>query len=228
MRIPLRSHRMSGYTLIELLVVLAIIAILAIAAVSTIGDRPGAAVRSVLDEVEGVLSAAHKRTTSTPGDITLQTDGVWGSTINPTILTFTGANAPSDSFRYVTGSREYGYAGIPCGTNWADLAITSLQGVPPTDAEPFLGALATPLFTGGPNPVVAKVPPVATDPPPTVPFVINGYSKRYSRGFYIAVVGMRNGIPINGGPVGVLVVPAGGNSVYKFYRSNSAETWRRL
>lgn len=217
MRTPLHSNRMSGYTLIELLVVLAIIAILAIAAVSTVGDRPGGAVRSVLDEVEGVLSAAHKRTTSTTGDITLITSGVWGSTADPTILTFTGANAPSDSFRFVTGSREYGYAGIPCGTDWADAAITSLQLVPPTNAGPFKDALSRPLFTGAANPAAAGVP-----------FVINGYSKRYSQGFYIAVVGMRNGVPIASGPVGVLVVPGGGNSVYKFYRSNSAESWRRL
>lgn len=225
MRTPHHSNRISGYTLIELLVVLAIIAILAIAAVSTIGDRPGGAVRSVLDEVEGVLSAAHKRTTSTTGDITLITSGVWGSTVDPTILSFTGANAPGDSFRYVTGSREYGYAGIPCGTDWADAAITSLKTVTPTNADPFLDALSRPLFTGAANPAAATVPPA---PPAAAPFVINGYSKRFSQGFYIAVVGMRNGIPIGSGPVGVLVVPGGGNSVYKFYRSNSAESWRRL
>lgn len=213
-----RSHPIGvrGYSLIELLVVLAIISILSIAAVTTVGNRPAGAVRAVMDEVEGVLAAAHKRTASSPGDITLTTDGVWGNTANPTILTFTGANAPGDSFRYVSGSRVYDYAGIACGTNWADGAITSLRGVTPTNRDPFLDALTRPLFTGALNPGAGT------------PFAINGYSKRFSQGFYIAVVGMRGGSPFTSGPVGVIVVPGGGNSIYKFYRANSTDTWRRL
>lgn len=217
--------RTSGYSLIELLVVLAIVAILAIAAVTTIGDRPAGAVRAVMDQLEGVLVAAHKRTTSSPGDVTLSTNGVWGSTVNPATLTFTGANAPADSFRYVRGSREYDYAGIACGTDWADGAIASLKGVTPTDKDPFLDALNHPLFTGEANPAAPTVPPA---PPANPPFVINGFSKRFDQGFYIAVVGMRGGVPMASGPVGVIVVPAGGNSIYKFYRTNSTETWRRL
>jgi prepilin-type N-terminal cleavage/methylation domain-containing protein len=206
-----------GYSLIELLVVLAIVAILAIAAVTTIGNRPAGAVRGVMDEIEGVLSAAHKRTTSAPVDVALTTNGVWGSTVNPTTLTFSGASAPADSFLYARGSREYDYAGIACGTDWANGAITSLQGVAPTNKDPFLDALTRPLFTGSLNP-----------PAGGLPFAVNGYSKRFSQGFYVAIVGMRNGVPISGGPVGVLVVPGGGNSIYKFYRTSSADTWRRL
>jgi len=214
-----RSHpiRSLGFSLIELLVVLAIVAILAVVSVTTIGNRPASGVRAVMDEIEGVLSAAHKRTTSAPGDVALSTNGVWGSTINPATLTFTGANAPGDSFQYVRGSREYDYAGIACGTTWADSAITSLKAVKPTDADPFLDALTRPLFTGAANPSIGGVP-----------FAVNGYSKRFSQGFYVAIVGMRDGNPVTGGPVGVLVVPGGGNSIYKFYRSNSTETWRRL
>jgi prepilin-type N-terminal cleavage/methylation domain-containing protein len=208
------QHGARGYSLIELLVVLAIISVLSIAAVTTVGNRPAGAVRAVMDEVEGVLAAAHKRTASSPGDITLITGGVWGSTAS---LTFTGANAPGDSFQYVSGTRVYDYAGIACGTNWADGAIASLRGVVPTNQDPFLDALSRPLFTGSANPGATGVP-----------FVINGYSKRFSQGFYIAVVGMRGGTAFTSGPVGVIVVPGGGNAIYKFYRGNSTETWRRL
>jgi prepilin-type N-terminal cleavage/methylation domain-containing protein len=204
-----------GFSLIELLLVLAIMSILAIASVSALGNRPASAVHSVMDEIEGVLSAAHKQTTATQGDITLTTDGIWGSTVTPATLTFTGALAPSDSFRYVDRSREYGYAGIACGTNWEAGAIASLKTVPPADAgalkDVFQDALSNPLFTGG----------VHTS-------VINGYSKRFSQGFYVAVVGLRSGAPVTSGPVGVLVVPRDGNSIYKFYRGNAAESWRRL
>lgn len=222
MRTRCHSSPVSGYTLIELLVVLSIISILAIASVSTFGNRPAGAVRGVMDEIEGVISAAHKRTISSTIDVVLTTNGVWGSTVNPTTLMFTGANGTADSFMFVRGSRDYDYAGVDCGAGWADAAIASLKGVSPTDSGPFLDALARPLFTGTLNPIAAPTP---TDP---APYVINGYSKRFNQGFYIAVVGIRDGNPVSGGPVGVLVVPGGGNSIYKFYRSNSAETWRRL
>lgn len=201
-----------GYSLIEVLVVLAIVAILAIAAVSMVGNRQAVAVRAVMDQVEGVLAAAHKQA-STGADVTLSTDGVWG---NSTFLTYTGALAPADSFRYVLRSREYDYAGIACGTGWADGAIASLKTVAPTNAAPFLGALDLPLFTGAANPTAAT---------------INGYNKRYNQGFYIAIVGLRGStppIPVSSGPVGVIVVPGGGGSIYKFYRASSAEAWRRL
>lgn len=212
MNMKCHPNKATGYSLIELLVVLAIITILAIAAVSVVGNRQAVAVRAVMDQVEGVLAAAHKQA-STGADVTLSTDGVWG---NSTFLTYTGALAPADSFRYVLRSREYDYAGIACGTTWADDAITSLKKVAPTDTAPFLGALDLPLFTGAANPTAA---------------MINGYNKRYNQGFYIAIVGLRGStppIPVISGPVGVIVVPAGSGSIYKFYRSNSADTWRRL
>jgi hypothetical protein len=105
--------------------------------------------------------------------------------------------------------------------------ITSLQGTVATlrgvaaasvatSKDPFVDALNRSLFTGAPNPGAGA------------PYVINGYNKRFSQGFYIAVVGMRGGAPFSSGPAGVIVVPGGGNSIYKFYRANSTETWRRL
>lgn len=203
----------SGYSLIELLLVLVIVGILVVASVQMIGNRPATAVHSIMDELEGVISAAHKGTTSTLGDITLTATGNW-TAATPATLTYTGASGPSSNFVYTPTSRDHQYAGIDCGSGWSDDAITSLQGVVPFSADAtFLAALApsAQLFKAG-------------NPAP----VINGYSKRANSGFYIAVVGLRGGVPVTSGPVGVLVMPAGSGTIYKFYRSNSAESWRRL
>lgn len=203
--------RASGYTLIELLVVLVIVGILAIASVQMIGNRPASAVHGVMDQLEGVLAAAHKGTTSTLGDITLTATGNW-TAATPATLTYTGASGPGDAFVYTPTSRDHQYAGIDCGTGWSDNAIASLGTVPPfsTDAT-FKAALGA-----GSNLFVSHTA------------VINGYSKRANSGFFIAVVGLRGGVPVDSGPVGVLVMPAGSGTIYKFFRTNSAEPWRRL
>lgn len=208
--------RASGYTLIELLVVLVIVGILAIASVQMIGNRPASAVHAVMDQLEGVIAAAHKGTTSTLGDITLTASGDW-TAATPATLTYTGASGPGDAFVYTPTSRDHQYAAIDCGSGWSDIAIASLKDQPPfapvspATTTPFLDALSNQLFKSG-------------TPAP----VINGYSKRANSGFYIAVVGIRNGVPVDSGPVGVLVMPAGSGTIYKFFRTNSAEPWRRL
>ncbi|HEX9080661.1 MAG TPA: prepilin-type N-terminal cleavage/methylation domain-containing protein [Holophagaceae bacterium] len=206
-----------GYTLIELLVVLVIVGVLAIASVQMIGNRPASSVRSLMDELEGVIAAAHKSTTSTLGDITLTASGNW-TAATPATLTYTGATGQADQFVYNPSSRVLQYAAIDCGSGWSNDARDSLAGVVPFSTTPaasntFLAAIASSaqLFKSG-------------NPAP----VINGYSKTANSGFYIAVVGMRNGAPISGGPVGFLVMPAGSGTVYKFYRSSSADSWRRL
>lgn len=203
--------RASGYTLIELIVVLVIVGILGITAVQMIGDRPASAVHSVMDQLEGVISAAHKGTSSTLGDITLTATGNWTAS-TPATLTYTGASSTADLFVYTPTSRDCQYAGVDCGNGWADNAIASLLTVPPfstdTNFKDALGANGN-LFANHPA-------------------VINGYSKRANQGFYIAVVGIRSGVPVDSGPVGVLVMPAGSGTIYKFFRTNSAESWRRL
>jgi prepilin-type N-terminal cleavage/methylation domain-containing protein len=203
--------RASGYTLIELLVVLVIVGILAIASVQMIGNRPASAVHGVMDQLEGVIAAAHKGTTATLGDITLTATGNW-TTATPATLTYTGASGPGDNFVFTPTSRDHQYAGVDCGSGWSDNAIASLVTFPPFSTDPnFKAALGSSgeLFKTGTA-------------------VINGYSKRANTGFYIAVVGLRGGVPIDSGPVGVLVMPAGSGTVYKFFRTNSAEPWRRL
>ncbi|GLH70052.1 hypothetical protein GETHPA_15850 [Geothrix rubra] len=203
--------RASGYTLIELLVVLVIVGILAIASVQMIGNRPASAVHGVMDQLEGVIAAAHKGTTATLGDITLTATGNW-TAATPATLTYTGSTGPADNFVFTPTSRDHQYAGVDCGTGWSDNAIASLVTFPPFATDPTFGAALganSNLFKSGTA-------------------VINGYSKRANKGFFIAVVGLRNGVPVDSGPVGVLVMPAGSGTVYKFFRTNSAEPWRRL
>ena len=212
-------HRDNGYTLIELLVVLVIVGVLAIASVMMIGNRPASAVHGLLDNLEGVLATAQKGSTATLGDITLTATGNWTSS-TPAKLTFTGASGTADAFTYDPHSRTQQYAGIDCGTGWADLAAASLatafdaQKAGITDVNfltNFKAALdpSANLFKSGSA-------------------VINGYSKRANVGFYIAVVGLRNGTPVSGGPVGILVMPAGSGTIYKYFRTSSADPWRRL
>ncbi len=78
MKFPSRPQR--GYSMVELLVVLAIVAILGIAGVSMLGNRPTVAVRSNLDEIEGVIMGAQKLSMARGGaDVYLVADGVWDS-----------------------------------------------------------------------------------------------------------------------------------------------------
>jgi prepilin-type N-terminal cleavage/methylation domain-containing protein len=68
-----------GYTLIELFVVLAIVGILAVVGVSMMGNRQTAAVRTLMDQVEGAITNAQQLATATNRDVALDTWGAWSS-----------------------------------------------------------------------------------------------------------------------------------------------------
>ena len=94
----------------------------------------------------------------------------------------------------------------------ARLAAADLADVDPVRSQPdFVAALQNRLFTGGDNHVI-----------------VNGLTKRFERGFSIVVVGISGGNPRPKGPVGVIVVPANSSSIYKFYKAEGEDTWRRL
>lgn len=224
MKRPMDANR--GFTLVETLVVLAILTILAIVGISQLGSKPNAAVKATLEEIEGVLYAAHKMAVSTGSDVTLTSNGVWvPGTSNPMTLTYTGAT-PSEVFRYRVDPatkavpREQLHAGVVSGDlGWYTTALGStpaLNTIVPGNAEPFLSALKDTnlLFKGTLNTVT-----------------INGSNKRFVQAFSVVVVGARAGQPIKNGPVGVIVVTANGSSIYKFYNSGLADgdgQWRRL
>jgi prepilin-type N-terminal cleavage/methylation domain-containing protein len=75
----LHARKAQGYSMVEILVVLAIFGILSIVGVSMIGNRQGASVRSLLDELEGALTNARMEATSTGRDVAIETWGTWSS-----------------------------------------------------------------------------------------------------------------------------------------------------
>lgn len=232
------SHRLHrGYSLIELLVVLVIVGILAMVGVSMIGDRPTSAVRSVMDELEGTLSQAQKTASLTSQDVYLSTSGTW---VGGNLLLDGRALSPSVSFPPAAGdlvagdgtkrvgsnsecfrslyprSRDHLSAGVDTAS-WYSTALggaSDLKDVEPVKSSTELvNALASGnrLFTGSDHYAI-----------------VNGLTKRFEGGFSVAVVGLRDGQPIVGGPVGVIVVPANSTAIYKFYKSSNGSGWRRL
>ena len=217
-----------GYSLIELLVVLAIVAVLTIVGITMIQNRQSGSVREVMDELEGVLTNAQVTSQVRLGDVDIVTSGTWmGTGANTLFLTYNDSTGKtSEAFRshFAEAQRSHMQAGIETvGLGWYNTALGAVPGlvsVAPGNAEPFLTALGNPLFSG------ATLP---TPPPPNPPTVsVNGTNKRFTRGFYIAVVGLRGNRTYEGAPVGLLVVPNNGTGVYKFYKGPAETTWRRM
>jgi len=227
-----------GFSLIEMLVVLVIAGILATVGVVTIGGRRGNAVRSVLDEVEGVIVSAQKGTIAAVRDIYLCSDGAWMAEtlildgrplrLPPVTATPPGLSdlAPgtdakregssSECFRSrATRDRDHMSAGIAVGNVWYAAALggsPALETVTPISGmADFTDAMTRPLFTGALNSVV-----------------VNGQTKRFMTGFCVVVVGLSNGIPMPNGAVGVLVVPQNSSSVFKYYKAEDSTVWRKL
>ena len=237
------DRRCRGYSLIELLVVLAIVG--ALAWVGALSFRPNStdAVRSEMAEIEGVLTNAQNAADLSTQDIYVSTTGNWidGSFIldaRPFVTTGTNAvssppsttttppqatpgnttyriGAVSECFRslYPQHARVDLSAGVDT-TTWYGTALNGagpLAGTPVANLANFALALGNPLCTGVLNSVV-----------------MNRANRQFNTGFYIAVVGLSGGAPIPGGPVGVIVVPAGSANVYKFFKPNGSNTWGRL
>jgi prepilin-type N-terminal cleavage/methylation domain-containing protein len=243
-------RRCRGYSLTELLVVLAIVGILAGVGVTMIGNKPSSSVRSVMDELEGVLLSAHQMASTTGRDVFIGTQGDWsgtsatplglayraGGTLNLTAAEITAALVQSESFHVArimragvpSGlQREHANGGVVVsGSGWwasAQMGNKDIATVAPFNdaASGFLGIIADDttnnLFKGGANLGSAR---------------ISGASRRFTTTFWIGIVGLADGVPISGGPMGLLVVQANGATVYKFYnpgiRSGGDGNWRRL
>ena len=232
------KRKNGGYSLIEMLVVLAIIGVLGIVGVSMIGNRPSGAVRGILDELEGVLASAHKRAVATGQDVVITTTGDW-AVPNVMTMTFTGA-AGNEGFTLAFGStggvpdrilREHLHAGVVTAaqTGWwatAQGSTTDINSVHPFDTagtgfHPATGSSillddTLNLFQGGTSVGTVR---------------ISGTNKRFTTTCWIKVVGITNGVPIPGGPMGAIVIQANGGTVYKFYNSGTRDgdgIWRKM
>lgn len=240
-------QRCRGYSLAELLVVLVIVGILAAVGVTMLGNRPAGGVRTILDELEGELMAAHKDAVATGRDVFIGTMGDWedsslilgyrpGTTnITATELTGTLLTDPN-SFRVSTG-REHMHAGIvtPNGTakNWWNttmkIAANGKQNDDITKFPPFNDA------TSGFQGILTDTANLFQGSSTVGTARISGASKRFLPTFWIGVVGVTrsgtNSYPLPGGPMGVLVVQTNGGTVYKFYNpgvNDGDGHWRRI
>lgn len=228
MRRPSRrsSNRSSGFSFPELIVVLAIIGALSVAGYMYMVDNRAPAVKAILEEVEGVLVAAQRNTMSGTGDVVVIAQGTWQGTTPTTVFRLDGRRfnpaltggvydrprigSMSEVFtsNFVT-DRRHQLAGVDT-SGGADYTTAIAGSVPALSAE-MSGVLGTPLCMGVDNNVV-----------------VNGYTKRFTTGFYVAVVGLKNGSPIPNGPVGLIVVPTNSAGIYKYFKADGDTTWRRL
>jgi len=237
-----------GFSLIEMLVVLTIVTILVVAGVAYMGDRNGAAVRSIMDELEGNLSLAQKGTIVTTKDVYVTTDGTWadGTLIldgrplilpvppatppaTPVVWPATGDLTPGDNskrqgsdsevFRADRRQRDYRSAGVDVNNTWYSIALGSCS------------SLATVAPINGQSSFVAALSnPLFTGTANSV--VINGQTQRFTTGFCIVVVSITarptGPVPVPNGPIGVIVVPQNSSTIYKFYKPDGANnSWRR-
>lgn len=222
-----RQSRLSaGYSLPEAIVVLAIVGALAVAGYLVMSDNRAPAVKSIIEEIEGVLVSAQRNTLSGTGDVVLISRGIWKGANEAASLLIDGrrfdpvatgdvynrarVGSPVEVFRSMFyRERRHQVAGVD--TSGGSDYLTAIGSAVPNLSSDLAAALATPLCPGTDNNVV-----------------INGYTKRFSSGFYIAVIGLRNGSPVPNGPVGLLVVPANSTGIFKFYKAENDTTWRRM
>ncbi len=249
MKHPLNPQK--GYSLIELLVVLVIVGILTTLGISMLGNNSGAAVRGLMDEIEGTLLSANKLASATGKDVAIVTKGDWTSTTSPLIMAFGDASLTSaqilangataaESFQIArSGSvvkREHLNAGVAAGgTTWwatANLPAGGRQNIDITTVAPFTAAASTTgLLAGGFKTSLTTTNLLfqgGTTPNLTT---ISGYNKRFNSTFWIPIVGMRNGQAIAGGPMGLIFVQNNGSTIYKFFNAGSRDgdgQWRRI
>jgi prepilin-type N-terminal cleavage/methylation domain-containing protein len=248
------GHRSRGYSLVELLIVLVIAGILAMLGVYSLRPKTTDAVRSVMSEIEGVLLNAQNSAYLSTQDIYITAKGDWvtappgnliidGRPLNtavvglppylPTSPILTPGSAtnrlgsPSECFQslYTQNVRDHLSAGVDDTGAWY---TTALGGAAPLSALPFFANNAT--FSTGmtTNFAAAMNNPLCNNGGVQTPVVFSGISRQFLSGFSIVVVGLNGGTAVANGPIGVIVVPAGGANIYKYFKPNGSNTWGRM
>jgi type II secretory pathway pseudopilin PulG len=245
--------------MIELLLVIVIVGILAVAGVSMLGNRTGSGVRQVLDSVEGSLAEAHKASVATGRDTALISWGNW-TAANPLVLAYgdaslttaqiqTTANGllanppvlPSPTtlpysqtvavpFFYQQADRTESTAHIALAGSgdWGTAMLPTPAGKQNQDITTVAPFLAGQPFNG----MVVDANNLCTGALPNQGFLISGFTQRFNTAFIVEVVAtVGNGVVLAGGAMGLIVVQANGNSIYKFYNPGilyGDGKWRKI
>lgn len=254
----LHARKTQGYSLIELLVVLAILGFLSIVGVATLGNRRGASVRSLLDEMEGALSNARAAAVATSRDTALDCWGNW-STATPAVLAFGDASIsdtviqsiatgllantePSPTipygatvavpFHYMANDATQSRARVVVfgSTDWALTMSATSSGAVNEDITTVAPFNGSGIMSGYLTSTNNFFNPSLTNGINRQ--VVSGNNQRFTTTLFIEIVGTSpSGGPLPGGPMGVLIMQANGASIYKFYNPGVLEgdgQWRRI
>lgn|GEM_PF-860560 len=118
--------RQAAFSLMELLVILAIIGILSVGSAFLINSNQSGAVRSLMDELEGIVSNAHQAAVATGKDIALVSWGEW----NP--------NNPTDNPMRIAFGDALLCEGTGSDTNFITIGESILAGTIPSEDSPVL------------------------------------------------------------------------------------------
>jgi type II secretory pathway pseudopilin PulG len=237
---------------VEVLVVLAIFGILSVVGVYMLGNRQGAAVRSVLDEVEGALNNARAEAMATGRDVAIETWGTWTNG-TPLVLAYGDfaltQNAGGDELP-TQAKRLLANQGPDPAVPYSQTVTVPFHFLPndPTQSRACVvvagvdagnwAAAMTATGSGAANvDITTKDPFLAGDPMVgmivnannlfqngTTQAVISGSNQRFTTNFIIQIVGTSpDAGALPGSPMGLIVVLANGSSVYKFYNPGARE-----
>ena len=209
----------SGFTLIELLVVVTILGILAVVGVNMIGNRRAAAVRSLMDEIEGGLNNARQAAAATGKDQAVDCWGTWNSTTSPMVIAYGNANQADGSvepdsaiqtdannqlsgtvtagssvvvaFHYLANDVTHSRARIVVtgSTDWATAMTATSAGTKNTDITGLDPFLAGDPMNALSGSVAAGTPTIAGGATATLCATISGTSQRFTSSMFIEIVG---------------------------------------
>lgn len=221
MATPASSKGSSGYSFIELLVVLAIIGVLSVAYVSYKSDKNGPAVRGALNGIYATLVDARTMARASGTSVTLTPSGTPPSAI----LNYQAATpGAATGVTWIAAQGQYVHA---TDTSISRFCVVDLDGST-TAASSAITSLKAELESAKANNTAIFGSTAWSqslfDSSKVFFFNSNGTA---STDAFVAIVGSTDGVPLDNGAVGIILVNASGN-IYRYYRSNSSSTWVRL